>query len=106
MVAGEDSQNTSVVRELIPAFVYVTMACSGSRAECSTDTWRHLGRIFPARADAKYKVPRRVWRVQSFTTIAIPTTMPDDLRFEYWGLILTDHEAFASSPQFVQAEEP
>jgi hypothetical protein len=83
-----NTQNTSVVRELIPAFVFVTMACPvpGGVLDRYGDIWggyflQALMQNTPYHA--AFGRPLVHHRRN-------PHNYVDDLRYEYWGVILTD----------------
>jgi Reversibly glycosylated polypeptide len=83
-----NTQNTSVVRELIPAFVFVTMACPvpGGVLDRYGDIWG--GYFLQA---LMHNTPYHV----AFGRPLVhhrrnPHNYVDDLRHEYWGVILTD----------------
>jgi hypothetical protein len=83
-----NSQNTSVVRELVPAFVFVTMACPvpGGTLDRYGDIWGGyflLALMQNTRYHAAFGRPLVQHRRN-------PHNYVDDLRYEYWGMILTD----------------
>ena len=83
-----NTQNTSVVRELIPAFVFVTMAwpVPGGKLDRYGDIW---GGYFclALMQNTKYHVAFGRPLVEHRRN---PHNYVDDLRFEFWGMILTD----------------
>ena len=83
-----NTQNTSVVRELVPAFVFVTMACPvpGGVLDRYGDIWGGyflLALMQNTGYHAAFGRPLVHHRRN-------PHNYVDDLRFEYWGMILTD----------------
>ncbi len=83
-----NTQNTSVVRELIPAFVFVTMACPvpGGVLDRYGDIWGGyflLALMQGTKYHAAFGRPLVHHRRN-------PHNYVDDLRHEYWGVILTD----------------
>ncbi len=83
-----NTQNTSVVRELIPAFVFVTMAwpVPGGRLDRYGDIWGGyflLALMQGTKYRAAFGRPLVAHRRN-------PHNYLDDLRYEYWGMILTD----------------
>ncbi len=83
-----NTQNTSVVRELIPAFVFVTMACPvpGGVLDRYGDIW------------GGYFLQALMQNTPYYAAFGRPLVhhrrnphnYVDDLRYEYWGMILTD----------------
>jgi hypothetical protein len=83
-----NTQNTSVVRELIPAFFYVTMTwpVPGGKIDRYGDIWG--GYILLALMQGtKYHCAFGRPLVDHRRN---PHNYVDDLRFEFWGMILTD----------------
>ena len=83
-----NTQNTSVVRELIPAFVFVTMAypVPGGMLDRYGDIWGGyflLSLMQNTKYHAAFGRPLVYHRRN-------PHNYIDDLRYEYWGMILTD----------------
>lgn len=83
-----NTQNTSVVRELIPAFVFVTMAwpVPGGKLDRYGDIWGGyflLALMQGTKYRAAFGRPLVAHRRN-------PHNYVDDLRYEYWGMILTD----------------
>lgn len=83
-----NTQNTSVVRELIPAFVFVTMAwpVPGGKLDRYGDIWGGyflLALMQGTPYHAAFGRPLVEHRRN-------PHNYVDDLRFEFWGMILTD----------------
>lgn len=83
-----NTQNTSVVRELIPAFVFVTMAwpVPGGKLDRYGDIWGGyflLALMQGTRYLAAFGRPLVEHRRN-------PHNYVDDLRYEFWGMILTD----------------
>jgi len=83
-----NTQNTSVVRELIPAFVFVTMACPvpGGLLDRYGDIWGGyflMALMQGTKYHAAFGRPLVYHRRN-------PHNYVDDLRHEYWGVILTD----------------
>jgi Reversibly glycosylated polypeptide len=83
-----NTQNTSVIRELIPAFVFVTMACPvpGGKLDRYGDIWGGyflLALLQNTKYYAAFGRPLVHHRRN-------PHNYVDDLRHEYWGVILTD----------------
>ncbi len=83
-----NTQNTSVVRELIPAFVFVTMAwpVPGGKLDRYGDIWGGyflLSLMRGTKYHAAFGSPLVHHRRN-------PHDYIDDLRFEFWGMILTD----------------
>lgn len=83
-----NSQNTSVVRELVPAFVFVTMACPvpGGKLDRYGDIWGGYF-LLALMQNTKYHAAFGRPLVQHRRN---PHNYVDDLRYEYWGMILTD----------------
>jgi hypothetical protein len=83
-----NTQNTSVVRELIPAFIFVTMACPvpGGVLDRYGDIWGGyflLALMQGTKFHAAFGRPLVHHRRNPHNNV-------DDLRHEYWGVILTD----------------
>jgi hypothetical protein len=83
-----NTQNTSVIRELIPAFIFVTMACPvpGGVLDRYGDIWGGyflLALMQGTKYHAAFGRPLVYHRRN-------PHNYVDDLRHEYWGVILTD----------------
>lgn len=83
-----NTQNTSVVRELIPAFVFVTMAypVPGGKLDRYGDIWGGyflLALMQGTKYHAAFGRPLVEHRRN-------PHNYVDDLRFEFWGMVLTD----------------
>jgi hypothetical protein len=83
-----NTQNTSVVRELIPAFLFVTMAwpVPGGKLDRYGDIWGGyflLALMQGTPYHAAFGRPIVAHRRN-------PHNYVDDLRFEFWGMILTD----------------
>lgn len=83
-----NTQNTSVVRELIPAFVFVTMAwpVPGGKLDRYGDIWGGyflLALMRGTRHHVAFGRPLVEHRRN-------PHNYVDDLRYEFWGMILTD----------------
>jgi hypothetical protein len=83
-----NTQNTSVVRELIPAFVFVTMACPvpGGKLDRYGDIWGGyflLALMQGTRHLVAFGRPLVEHRRN-------PHNYVDDLRYEFWGMVLTD----------------
>jgi hypothetical protein len=83
-----NTQNTSVVRKLIPAFVFVTMAwpVPGGKLDRYGDIWGGyflLALMQGTRYHLAFGRPLVEHRRN-------PHNYVDDLRFEFWGMILTD----------------
>jgi hypothetical protein len=83
-----NTQNTSVVRELIPAFVFVTMAwpVPGGKLDRYGDIWGGYFLIALLQG-TKYHVAFGRPLVEHRRN---PHSYVDDLRYEFWGMILTD----------------
>ena len=83
-----NTQNTSVVRELIPAFVFVTMACPvpGGVLDRYGDIWGGYF-LLALMQNTKYHAAFGRPLVHHRRN---PHNYVDDLRHEYWGMILTD----------------
>lgn len=83
-----NTQNTSVVRDLIPAFVFVTMACPvpGGVLDRYGDIWGGYF-LLALMQDTKYYAAFGRPLVHHHRN---PHNYVDDLRYEYWGVILTD----------------
>ena len=83
-----NSQNTSVVRELIPAFIFVTMACPvpGGVLDRYGDIWGGYF-LLALMQNTKYHAAFGRPLVRHRRN---PHNYVDDLRHEYWGMILTD----------------
>jgi len=83
-----NTQNTSVIRELIPAFVFVTMAwpVPGGKLDRYGDIWGGYF-LLALMQGTKYHLafgrPLVEHRRNAHNYV-------DDLRFEFWGMILTD----------------
>jgi hypothetical protein len=83
-----NTQNTSVVRELIPAFVFVTMAwpVPGGKLDRYGDIWGGyflIALMQGTRHHVAFGRPLVHHRRN-------PHNYVDDLRYEFWGMILTD----------------
>jgi hypothetical protein len=83
-----NSQNTSVVRELIPAYLFVTMAwpVPGGKLDRYGDIWGGyflLALMQGTKYHAAFGRPLVEHRRN-------PHNYVDDLRFEFWGMVLTD----------------
>jgi hypothetical protein len=83
-----NTQNTSVIRELIPAFVFVTMAwpVPGGKLDRYGDIWGGyflLALMQGTPYHAAFGRPLVEHRRNLHNYV-------DDLRFEFWGMILTD----------------
>jgi hypothetical protein len=83
-----NTQNTSVARELIPAFVFVTMAwpVPGGKLDRYGDIWGGyflLALMQGTKFHAAFGRPIVEHRRN-------PHNYVDDLRYEFWGMILTD----------------
>lgn len=83
-----NTQNTSVVRELIPAFVFVTMAwpVPGGKLDRYGDIWGGYFLLALMQGTpylAAFGRPLVEHRRN-------PHNYVDDLRYEFWGMILTD----------------
>lgn len=83
-----NTQNTSVVRELLPAFVFVTMGwpVPGGKLDRYGDIWGGYF-LLALMQGTKYHVAFGRPLVEHRRN---PHNYVDDLRFEYWGMILTD----------------
>ena len=83
-----NTQNTSVVRELIPAFVFVTMACPvpGGKLDRYGDIWGGYF-LLALMQDTRHLVAFGRPLVEHRRN---PHNYVDDLRYEFWGMILTD----------------
>jgi hypothetical protein len=83
-----NSQNTSVVRDVIPAFIFVTMACPvpGGVLDRYGDIWGGYF-LLALMQNTKYHSAFGRPLVHHRRN---PHNYVDDLRHEYWGLILTD----------------
>lgn len=83
-----NSQNTSVVRDLIPAFVFVTMAwpVPGGKLDRYGDIWGGYF-LLALMQGTNYHVGFGRPLVEHRRN---PHSYIDDLRYEYWGMILTD----------------
>jgi hypothetical protein len=83
-----NTQNTSVVRELIPAFVFVTMAWAvpGGKLDRYGDIWGGYF-LIALMQGTKYNVAFGRPLVDHRRN---PHNYVDDLRYEFWGMILTD----------------
>jgi hypothetical protein len=83
-----NTQNTSVVRELIPAFVFVTMAwpVPGGKLDRYGDIWGGYF-LIALMQGTKYHVAFGRPLVEHRRN---PHNYVDDLRYEFWGMILTD----------------
>jgi hypothetical protein len=83
-----NTQNTSVLRELIPAFVFVTMAwpVPGGRLDRYGDIWGGYFLTALMRG-TKFHVTFGRPLVHHRRN---PHDYVDDLRYEFWGMILTD----------------
>jgi hypothetical protein len=83
-----NTQNTSVVRELIPAFVFVTMAwpVPGGKLDRYGDIWGGYF-LLALMQGTRYHVAFGRPLVEHRRN---PHNYVDDLRYEFWGMILTD----------------
>jgi hypothetical protein len=83
-----NTQNTSVVRELIPAFVFVTMAwpLPGGKLDRYGDIWGGYF-LLALMQGTRYHVAFGRPLVEHRRN---PHNYVDDLRFEFWGMVLTD----------------
>ena len=83
-----NTQNTSVVRELIPAFVFVTMAwpVPGGKLDRYGDIWGGYF-LLALMQGTQYHVAFGRPLVEHRRN---PHNYVDDLRYEFWGMILTD----------------
>lgn len=83
-----NTQNTSVVRELIPGFVFVTMAwpVPGGKLDRYGDIWGGYF-LLALMQGTKYHVAFGRPLVDHRRN---PHNYVDDLRYEFWGMILTD----------------
>ena len=83
-----NSQNTSVVRELIPAYVFVTMAwpVPGGKLDRYGDIWGGYF-LLALMQRTRYHVAFGRPLVEHRRN---PHHYVDDLRFEFWGMVLTD----------------
>jgi hypothetical protein len=83
-----NTQNTSVVRELIPAFVFVTMAwpVPGGKLDRYGDIWGGYF-LIALMQGTKHHVAFGRPLVEHRRN---PHNYVDDLRYEFWGMILTD----------------
>jgi hypothetical protein len=83
-----NTQNTSVVRELIPAFVFVTMAwpVPGGKLDRYGDIWGGYF-LLSLMQGTKYHLAFGRPLVEHRRN---PHNYVDDLRYEFWGMILTD----------------
>jgi hypothetical protein len=83
-----NTQNTSVVRALIPAFVFVTMAwpVPGGKLDRYGDIWGGYF-LLALMQRTKYHVAFGRPLVEHRRN---PHNYVDDLRYEFWGMILTD----------------
>ena len=83
-----NTQNTSVVRELIPAFVFTTMAwpVPGGKLDRYGDIWGGYF-LIALMQGTKYHVAFGRPLVEHRRN---PHNYVDDLRCEFWGMILTD----------------
>jgi hypothetical protein len=83
-----NTQNTSVVRELIPAFVFVTMAWAvpGGKLDRYGDIWGGYF-LLALMQGTRYHVAFGRPLVHHRRN---PHNYVDDLRYEFWGMILTD----------------
>ena len=83
-----NTQNTSAVRELIPAFIFVTMACPvpGGLLDRYGDIWGGYF-LLALMQNTKYHAAFGRPLVHHRRN---PHNYVDDLRHEYWGMILTD----------------
>ena len=83
-----NTQNTSVVRELIPAFIFVIMGCTvpGGKLDRYGDIW---GGYFLLAL-----MQRTPFHVAFGRPLVDhrrnPHNYVDDMRFEFWGVVLTD----------------
>jgi hypothetical protein len=83
-----NTQNTSVVRDLIPAFVFVTMAwpVPGGKIDRYGDIWGGYF-LLALMQGTPYHVAFGRPLVEHRRN---PHRYVDDLRFEFWGMVLTD----------------
>jgi len=83
-----NTQNTSVVRELIPAFVFVTMAypVPGGKLDRYGDIWGGYF-LLALMQGTRYHVAFGRPLVEHRRN---PHNYVDDLRYEFWGMVLTD----------------
>ena len=83
-----NTQNTSVMRELIPAFVFVTMAwpVPGGKLDRYGDIWGGYF-LLALMQGTKYLAAFGRPLVEHRRN---PHNYIDDLRYEFWGVILTD----------------
>lgn len=83
-----NTQNTSVVRELIPAFVFVTMAwpVPGGKLDRYGDIWGGYF-LLALMQGTKYHLAFGRPLVEHRRN---PHNYVDDLRYEFWGVVLTD----------------
>jgi hypothetical protein len=83
-----NTQNTSVVRELIPAFVFVTMAwpVPGGKLDRYGDIWGGYF-LLALMQQTKYHLAFGRPLVEHRRN---PHNYVDDLRYEFWGVVLTD----------------
>ncbi len=83
-----NTQNTSVVRELIPAFVFVTMAWAvpGGKLDRYGDIWGGYFLIALMQGTNHHVAFGRPLVDHRRN----PHNYVDDLRYEFWGMILTD----------------
>jgi Reversibly glycosylated polypeptide len=83
-----NTQNTSVMRELIPAFVFVTMAwpVPGGKLDRYGDIWGGYF-LLALMQGTNYHVAFGRPLVEHRRN---PHNYIDDLRYEFWGMILTD----------------
>lgn len=83
-----NTQNTSVIRELIPAFVFVTMAWAvpGGKLDRYGDIWGGYF-LLALMQGTKYHLAFGRPLVEHRRN---PHNYVDDLRYEFWGMILTD----------------
>jgi hypothetical protein len=83
-----NTQNTSVLRELIPAFVFVTMAwpVPGGKIDRYGDIWGGYF-LLALMQGTRYHVAFGRPLVEHRRN---PHNYVDDLRFEFWGMVLTD----------------
>jgi hypothetical protein len=83
-----NTQNTSVLRELIPAFVFVTMAwpVPGGKLDRYGDIWGGYF-LVALMQGTKYHVAFGRPLVDHRRN---PHNYVDDLRYEFWGMVLTD----------------
>ncbi len=83
-----NTQNTSVIRELIPAFLFVTMGCAvpGGKLDRYGDIWGGyflLALIVDTPFHVAFGRPLVDHRRNAHDYV-------DDLRYEFWGVVLTD----------------